>query len=419
MAPALVLAALAVAYIVWLLSVSSLWHFFLPEDWLIFVGRPDPTLEGLFAPLNGHWYTATVAVHQVLLRWFGLESYLPFLLAQTAAHLACVGLVFVHVRGHAGPIAGVAAAALLLVLATSYENLYWLVELGFVAPIAIALVALRLADSPTWTTRRWIAIATLLLAGVMFSGVGLVMLVVVGVYLLGSPRCLVVAPAGIAYLVWATLWPSAYLLPGDGDPIAYVATVAQMLGDAFLGPSIPGGAIIALIVGAAAVAVIAGWRPHRLTWAAAAGVAALYVGVGYRGDWVPDLATPGRYLYPAAACILVGVGPVIPRLPIAGRFASAALLMVALAINIPALPRTALAWERATLFFRAQTTVVEKAGLRSPAFIEPYGLHAGDYLAAIERFGTPERSAAFEARLARPEMEAYAEAMRQRLDLAD
>ena len=48
------------------------------------------------------------------------------------------------------------------------------------------------------------------LLGVMFSGVGLVMLVVVGVYLLGSWRCLVIVPPGIAYLVWATLWPSAY-----------------------------------------------------------------------------------------------------------------------------------------------------------------------------------------------------------------
>lgn len=375
------LAALAAVYVVWLISVSRLWHFYLPEDWLIFVGRPDPTVDGLLAPFNGHWFTLTVAL--------------------------------------AGPMAGVALSALLLVLAASYENLYWLVEFGFVAPVVFALAALRLADAPEWSRRRWVAIAALLLAGVMSSGVGLVMLVVVGVYLFGSRRMLVVVPAGVAYLVWATLWPSAYQLPGEGHPIAFAASVLGSLGTALFSSALPGGAILSVGVFLAAVAVVAGWRPHRLTWAAAAGVAALYLGVGIRGDWVPELAAPGRYLYPAVACILVGISPVIMLLPIAGRLALAAVLVVAMANNVAALPRTALGWERSTLFFRAQTTVVERARIPSAAFIEPYGLHAVDYLRAIDRFGIPDRSSELEARLARPEMEAFAEGMRQRLGLSE
>ena len=103
----------------------------------------------------------------------------------------------------------------------------------------------------------------------------------------------------------------------------------------------------------------------------------------------------------------------------AGRVATVALLAVALINNVAALPRTALGWERSSLFFRAQTTVVEKAGIPSTAIIEPYGPQAVDYLGAIHRFGVPGRSDELEARLARPEMEAVALAMRERLGLGD
>ncbi len=413
---AVALAGLAAGYLSWLLGVSRLFTSYLPEDWKILVSRADPTFDSLFAPLNGHWFTTTTVVYEVLIRTFGLGSYLPFLLVQTAAHLVCVALVFLVVRRHAGPAPALAAGSPLLLFSSAYHNLYWLVMLGFVAPTALALAALLLAETPIWTRPRWVAIAALLLLGVMSSGVGLVMLLVVAVTLLGSRRILVIVPALLAYVAWALLWPSAFQdRPGEGDPIAYVAQAAGIVGQALFSAILPGEAIVLAIAVVATVAVVAGWRPHRWPWAGAAGVVALYAGVGFRADWLPVYATPGHYLYPVLVCILVGLAPILRAVPRPGQAVLSAAFLVALVHNIEHLPATAIEWERSSLFFRAQTTVVEQARIRSPAFIEPYGLHVYDYLDVVDRFGAPACTPELERRLARPEMQVYADAMRRRL----
>jgi hypothetical protein len=409
------LAAAALVYVGWLLSVSRLWHLFLPEDWLIIVGRSDPSVATLLEPFNGHWLTLTIAAHQVMIRVFGLESNLPFLLAETGVHLACVATVTLLVRRYAGWVAGAASGLVLLTLGAAYEDLFWFMQVGFIGPTCLGLAAVGLADAVEWSRIRWTVIASLLIAGVMFSGVGLVMLGVIGLYLLGSRRVLVVAPAAAAYLLWATIWPSGYLLAGNGDPVSFAITVVTVLGDAFLGTGGPRAALVAVAIAAAAVALAAGWRPHRLTIAAAVGVVMIYVGVGIRGDWLPELAKPSRYVYPAVALVLVGLAPIIHPAPIGLRVAAATLFITVLLTNVSTLGRAAIGWERANLFFRAQTTAVEESGVSSAAMVEPIGLHAADYLGAISRFGVPERSTELEARLARPEMQAYADAMRRRI----
>ena len=99
---AIALAVVAAGYVVWLLSVSRLWTSYRTEDWNILVGRADPSFDALFAPLNGHSFTTTTVVYEILIRLFGLGSYLPFLLVETAAHLVCVVLVFLVVFANLG-----------------------------------------------------------------------------------------------------------------------------------------------------------------------------------------------------------------------------------------------------------------------------------------------------------------------------
>src|SRR5260221_7155740 len=87
-------------------------------------------------------------------------------------------LLFELVRRRAGDVVGMAAVALLVVLGAGWENILWAFQISFVGSVACGLGVLLALES-----RRTLPAALLLVASLMFSGIGLVFLVAAAVRL--------------------------------------------------------------------------------------------------------------------------------------------------------------------------------------------------------------------------------------------
>ncbi|HSS35619.1 MAG TPA: hypothetical protein VLR93_05040, partial [Patescibacteria group bacterium] len=74
-------------------------------------------------PFNEHWLGTTIVVYRLMFGVFGLGSYVPYLVLLIALHLVVAGLVFVLVRRAAGPVLGLAAGIVMLLLGSGFEDL--------------------------------------------------------------------------------------------------------------------------------------------------------------------------------------------------------------------------------------------------------------------------------------------------------
>lgn len=181
----MVFGALAVAssiFVLWL----GLGLTFFSDEWAFIERRSllDPVTW--WAPHNEHWSTIPILVYGALLQVAGLRSYVPYLAVLYALHVvACAG-VFVLVRRRSGPLAGLAAASIGLLLGAGFENLFWGFQLGFVGSTAAGIWALAVLDW-TPTRARRAGVAALLTAAVASSGIGLTFLVAVGAALMLRP----------------------------------------------------------------------------------------------------------------------------------------------------------------------------------------------------------------------------------------
>src|SRR5207237_10461350 len=91
-----------------------------------------------------------------------------------------------------------------------YENILWAFQIGFVGSLLFGLIAIDLVDVPPVSVRRCLLASASLIAALMCSGVGLIMLGLVGLDLLldrarrGRLLWVTVAPV-VAYGVWDVL----------------------------------------------------------------------------------------------------------------------------------------------------------------------------------------------------------------------
>ena len=181
----MVFGALAVAssiFVLWL----GLGLTFFSDEWAFIEKRSLLDPATWLAPHNEHWSTIPILVYGALLQVAGLRSYVPYLAVLYALHVvACAG-VFVLVRRRSGPLAGLAAASIGLLLGAGFENLFWGFQLGFVGSTAAGIWALAVLDW-TPTRARRAGVAALLTAAVASSGIGLTFLVAVGTALMLRP----------------------------------------------------------------------------------------------------------------------------------------------------------------------------------------------------------------------------------------
>jgi hypothetical protein len=379
----ILLGVAATIYLVTLALASSRFTFWVPEDWLLFSQRADPTLQALFAPINGHWSTLPTLATEAMLRIFGLW-YPAYLALVGLVHIVVVGLVYVLLESEIGPWLAGLAALLVLFLSSASEALFGFISIAFLLSMAFGLAALVVGRAREWRPLRAIAVWGLLLAALMSSGVGLVMVIVAAIAQIPRRRALLPASAIVLYVAWATLWPSAYGYPPRASVIEYVEHVVYRVGSAFVGTGPPVVGFLLIVALGVAVGVARGWRPGALTIAAGAGIAALYLAVGYRAGWEPRFADPGRYIYPAVVLALLAAAPALARAPVL----AAGLLLVAIAVNVAGFPHAIDNWAAQSDVFRKNATAAIEGRSDSPK-IEPLGPSVAAYRTTVARWGSP------------------------------
>ncbi len=290
------------------------------DEWSYIVDR-RLTLESMLQPHNEHLVFLHVLVYRGIVELFGTGSYLPFLAALMVAHVAMAAGVLVLMRRVAPLEGALAAAVLMLLLGTGFDNLVWAFQVGFVGAAALGVWAMACGDRPVWA-------ALLLTMALWTNGDGLFYLAPTAV-LLGR-RWWVVAIPIAAYAPW-------YVLMGRGPATIdgpFLEYALRLTGSVFGGVSGVGW-LFGLAVGAGVLGGLAIRRPSRFVVAGVVGllsqVAILAIGRAHFGPWQAEAS---RYVYVAAPFVFLMLSGIrLPRPVWAGVFA------VALTLNILALPR--------------------------------------------------------------------------------
>lgn len=171
---------------------------------------------GVWDPHNRHWTTLGVLIYRMLYASFGVRSYVPYVVVLILAHLAVAHLVWrLMLRFRIDPCFATAAVAVFALAGAGWENLGNAFQITLLGSLLGGLGAYALTLAGEARGLRLAAVWLLLVASLMFSGVGvaMVMIVVAGTLLRAGARAAVVvgsAPTAV-YLVW-------YLLQGRNAP---------------------------------------------------------------------------------------------------------------------------------------------------------------------------------------------------------
>lgn len=383
--PALLLVA-GLAYIGIVAGAASRFTFWIPEDWLLFSQRADPSTYALFAPINGHWSTVTVVVTEVMLRLVGL-SFPAYLAVVTAIHFVVVALVYALLVDVLPRWLALLGAGLVLFLSSASEILFEFVSVGFLMSMVFGLAALLVGRAPEWGTRRSAGIFALLVGALMSSGAGVVMVVANVAAQIPTRRALVPAATLLVYAAWALAWPSGYGYPARASVLDYAGHAAYRLGSSLVGSGPQAVLVVAVGMIVVAIATVRGWRPSRISVAGAVGLGVLYAAVGYRGGWDPSYVDPSRYAYPAVILALLAVLPALAELP----FVAAVIVVAAIASNVAGFPHAIDNWEAQSRVFDRQGEAAIAGQLRAGGILKPLGPSVGAYLRTVERWGRPAR----------------------------
>jgi hypothetical protein len=202
-----VFVGLEVVALVAFVSIGRFMWFARPDEWDFLADR-SLSWSDLVGQHGGHWVTIPVITYRVLFRLFGLHSYLPYQLVSIGLHLAAAALLrVVMMRTGVRGVVATATAAAFLFFGPGAENILEAFQIAFVGGFVFGVVHLLLADHDGPLDRRdWFGLAAGF-AALMFSAVGLVMAVVVGIAVLirrgWRPALFHTAPLFAAYGTWA------------------------------------------------------------------------------------------------------------------------------------------------------------------------------------------------------------------------
>jgi hypothetical protein len=334
--------------------------WFNDDDWDFLALRKAGDLGDLMRPHFGHWTMLPMLAYRLLWSMVGLRSYTPYLLLAIAAHLAVAALLrAVMRRAGIGPWWATLAAGVMLFFGAGAENALVAFQITFAGALAFGLGQLLLADHDGPFGRRdWLALA-LGLAGLLCSGIELIMVVVVGLVVLarhGWRRAAFhTAPLAIGYGIWSVTAPAgqstAKWKAGSVGAVVKFVGVGVRAGFVSLGEYSVIGLLLALVVLAGfALAVRAQGRallsgPAAATLALLVGVLLFLVltgafrsgqpvGLGNVKGAGPNRARLGRYVYVVAAFSLPAVALALQA--VSRRWRALTVVFVALlAVGVP------------------------------------------------------------------------------------
>ena len=392
------------------------------DEWDFILAAPGWTLASLLEPHNQHPSMLLRAVYAFLLNTIGLRSYLPYMAVLLALHATSAVLMFELVRRRMGELIGLAAGALLLVLGAGWENLLWAFQIGFVGSVACGLGMLIALDGPRTSKRVALALA-LLVASLMFSGVGLFFGVAAAVQLLATAdrgrHVLWLIPLAIVLGAWYLVFGRHDSAPG-GISVASLQSLplymAWGVGSAIAGLAGLGGAIgLPIALFGAAIVGIRWWRQRRIDSFALSILAALlsfyFVAGLNRAQLGYEQSGAGRYVYEGAVFWLLLLADSARDLPWRGtwRPALTAFLFLAcfnnsvLLVGYSAAKTVQMQREDADIY---ALQLVRNQPCRKPSgsvdpLVMPQVNRPDVYYRAIDRFGSPPQHLTFGA--GRPE----------------
>lgn len=334
-----------------LLTVLASDHWFFADDWT-FVNRAGADELNLWVvPYSGHWMAATVGWFAAMQSLVGLDSYLPYVLPAIVCH-ATTGVLLWRwqVRDGVGPWLALAVVVPFMVLGVAWENVFFAVNLGFNASLALGVGFGLAVDVPASqrSAPRLALASALALASIVTTTTG--PLIVVGVAAVLALRrdwvgLLVGAgPAVTGYAAWLLLAEGGGGLEGGPVPalVAYLGRLALSGAGRPLGLTAPWLAAVVLAVLLVVAAVRRGGPTPRATTVALAVTAVVFALATAlaRLKFGESTWQSPRYLYAVAALVLPLVGVLIARVVrhvTALRVVAIVLLVVAAGVNLQAL----------------------------------------------------------------------------------
>lgn len=182
------------------------WFFY--DEWTLFLHR-DLRFNDLMVPHNGHWSAVPFFVDLLLFKIFQFSSYIPYLLTVTIANLLLCTVMYKTLRLNGVVVsASLLASSLLIAPAVGFENLLWAFQLGYMSSMLFGTLAFLVASRRTKLNNKdGFSIGILLSASIASSGIGIVFVISLGIFLIQiKQRVRVMAFAigipSISYAAW-------------------------------------------------------------------------------------------------------------------------------------------------------------------------------------------------------------------------
>jgi hypothetical protein len=306
-------------------------HFF-RDDWAFIGGKLDalPFPDLYLLPHNEHWSLLPILAFRTLRATVGVGSYWPYLGLLLLLHLGVTHVLWrlMLVTG-SKPIVATALAAIFSVLGAAAEDMVWAFQIGFVGSTLLGISAVYLAVTGTVNWRKTAFLASLTLASLATSGVGLAYLIVVPLLLAWRQWRYAIAAFGLPLLVYV-MWYSIYgrslthppsvsvtvpLTVGAFVALGLVAALTEYFG--FETTTLGFFLIIGVLILAALTLACRDWMANR-TLARRIPVAMCVGAVVFfgtaalaRGGVGLKIATSSRYVYVAMALLIPGLALLI------------------------------------------------------------------------------------------------------------
>jgi len=405
-----------------LLSYGSDLTFF-QDSWEFLMNRRDPSVANLLEPHNEHIVLIPVLITEASLRLFGMESMTPELVLLVALLLATAALVFVYARRRIGAWPALFVAVLLLFLGPAWQDLLWPFQVGFAGAALFGMAMLLALENGD---ERWDrAACAFLVISLAFSSLGLAFAVAAAIDVLqrrrerGPRRAYVFAVPLALYAVWYLGWGHSaennfsahnvlvsprYVWEGLTASLDSVLALGTIF-DEVVGRSKWGAPLLIALL---ALAAYGGWRRRGFfagLWPVLGAAATFWFLAAF--NFGPGREPySSRYLYVGGLLFLL----IAVNLLRGVRFnrwallAGAALTALVVGFNLVPLREGRDFFEKQTVLTRADLGAIEIAGrsveptfLLSPevagtVFLS--GIEAGEYLQAVDEYGSPAYSPA-------------------------
>lgn len=206
--PTLVFAAGLAAAGVLILSLNSSAGF-MADEWDFVLTRTRFTDYAFFDPHNEHIVVVPVAIYQLLVHAFGIESARPFQVVGALMLLTVIALAWVYIRRRTGPWIALALVAPVAVCGAGWDAVLWPFQIAFTGSIACGLGALLLLERPGRGAD--IGACALLVVAVLFSDLGIAFVIAAAVQIaVAGPgwrqRAYVVVIPVLVYALWWVTW---------------------------------------------------------------------------------------------------------------------------------------------------------------------------------------------------------------------